>query len=320
QSLPSNHEHRGMVRDAIRRCANGLRLQFREGMAYVENMGTSINTKYDEFGANQSPNYNNRLYFSSARPGSMGGLRNHFGRPDELMGQYRNDMYSIIKQEDQWQNLRPLHYFLNSPQHEVVFGFNQNGRVLYYYKGNQLEGGQIFVDTFRQGNQILASDPFFGPVDALATFTAPHFVDSKTILFASRRAGGYGGFDIYQTTYISGEWTEPQNLGPDINTSYDETTPYLAADGKTLYFSTNNSNTSIGGFDVFKSVYNSELKRWSKPYNLGLPINSTGDDTHLKLAKDGYTAYFTSNRKDGLGKRDIYVAYFFDYLNETKSH
>jgi tetratricopeptide (TPR) repeat protein len=319
KSLNSNHSHRAMVRDAIRRCSNGIQLQYQEGLAFVENLGANINTKYDEFGIIFSPSNYNRLYFSSARPGSMGGMRDDNGRPDNLLGDYRYDMYSVLREGSNWLPTKPLHYFLNSPDDEVVFGFNSSGGTLYYYKGKNLENGRIFVDTFRQNQQILSSDPFTGPVDAVASITAPQFLDSKTILFASRKPGGYGGFDLYQTSYLSGQWTSPQNLGPDINSAYDEITPFLAPDRQTIYFSSNNSHSSIGGFDIYKSVYNSQRLQWSLPYNLGLSVNSAGDDTHFKLAKDGYTAYFSSNRKDGFGKRDLYVAYFYDYQKEVSA-
>lgn len=320
KSLPGNHSHRAMVRDAIRRCSNGIQLQFQEGLAFVENLGESINTKYDEFGIVFSPNNFKRLYFSSARPGSMGGLKDEYGRPDNLLGSYRYDMYSIIKEGNNWLPTQPLHYFLNSPDSEVVLGFSGDGNKLFYYKGKALENGQIFVDTFRQNRRTLSSDPFISPVDAVSSITTPHFLDSKTILFSSRRPGGYGGFDIYQTSYLDGKWSTPQNLGPDINSAYDEVTPFLAPDRKTLYFSSNNSSSSIGGFDIYKSVYNTQRLQWSLPYNLGLSVNSAGDDTHFKLARDGYTAYFTSNRKDGYGQRDLYVAYFYDYQKEVSAN
>ena len=75
-----------------------------------------------------------------------------------------------------------------------------------------------------------------------------------------------------------------------------------------MYFSSN-GRKSIGGFDVFRTEFNSSAKTWRTPQNLGLPINSAGDDTHWSLASDGLSAYFSSDRKTGYGQRDIYVAY-----------
>ncbi len=316
--LPADHPHRGFTTDAIRRCANGLQIQYQEGLAFVENLGEAVNSKYDEFGPVLSPNFSNRLYFSSARPGSTGGRRADDGQPDDILGKYRYDMFSAVSISGKWKSTKPLHYFLNTSQNEVALGFNATGKVLYYYRGSALDNGAIYVDTFREGRQQLVTEPLFGPVDPVAGISAPHFADNNRVIFASRRAGGYGGYDLYQVTMVNGEWSIAQNLGPSVNTPYDEVSPFLAKDGKTLYFSSNNREYSLGGMDVFKTVYNPNRRAWSKPFNLGLPINSAGDDSHFRLAKDGYTAYFSSNRKDSFGKRDLYIAYFYDFLSETQ--
>jgi tetratricopeptide (TPR) repeat protein len=317
KSLPANHEHRPMVRASLQRCANGLELKFREALAFVENLGPQINTPYDDFGAVQSPINNYRLYFSSDRSGSIGGMRNATGRIDNLLGSHRCDIYfSNQDQNGNWQAVQALDYLINSPEHEVIYGFDEAGKVLYYYKGDKLEGGQIFVDTFQRDHRRLNTDLLISPIDATANITIPYFLDARTVVFASRRPGGYGGYDLYQSSYFGGRWSTPQNLGPEINTAYDEVSPYLAPDRRSLYFSSNHPDRSLGGFDIFKSVYIPQRKQWSIPFNLGLGLNSAGDDTHFRLAKDGYTAYLTSNRKDGFGQRDIYVAYFYDFLPE----
>jgi hypothetical protein len=72
----------------------------------------------------------------------------------------------------------------------------------------------------------------------------------------------------------------------------------------------------MGGFDIVKAVFNTYAGNWTRPVNLGMPINSAGDETHFRLSRDGYSAYFASSRKDGMGERDLFAAYFFDYLPE----
>lgn len=318
KSLPGRHEHRPMVRASLQRCANGIELKYREALAFVENLGPQINTAFDDFGPVQSPNNNHRIYFSSNRSGSLGGMRNAYGRTDNLLGEYRCDIYfSNRDQNGSWQAAQSLDYLINSPEHEVIYGFDQDGKVLYYYKGSKLEDGQIFVDTFQRDKRRLSTDLLLSPIDATANITIPYFLDANTVVFASRRPGGYGGYDLYQSSYIGSHWSTPQNLGPEINTIYDEVTPYLAPDRRTLYFSSNHPERSMGGFDILKSVYNQSRQFWSAPFNLGLGLNSAGDDSHFRLAKDGYTAYLSSNRKDSFGHRDIYVAYFYDFLPET---
>jgi tetratricopeptide (TPR) repeat protein len=317
--LPGGHPNRALALDDIRRCANGMRWQYRDGQAFVENLGAEVNTPYDEFGAVPSQSFSDRLYFSSRRPGNVGGARDRFGRIDERLGQYYADIYSARNRAGVWTEVAPLSFLLNSPRHEAVLDFNGSGTVMYYYQGADWHNGTIMVDTFRQAEErVLSSDPFAGPVDPAIDQAAPHFVNATTVIFASRQLGGFGGLDLYITTYRNGRWSTPKNLGPKINSPYDETSPFLARDDKTLFFSSNDSRRSIGGFDVFKSQYLPEQDAWSEPVNMGIPINSAGDDTHFRLSNDGFSAFLTSNRKDGYGQRDIYVAYFNDFLPEQE--
>ena len=317
KTLAFNDPNRSGIRDAIRRCSNGIQWQFRQPLAIVENLGPQINTSYDEFGPILSPASTERLYFSSARPGSTGGLRNRSGQPDEVYGRFTSDIFYAQLQNGQWKNATGLSYTINSPRHEVALDFGLGGRSLHYFKGNNFSQGQIYVDSTKAGaSGGMATDIFYGPVDALAGISAPHFMNDKTIIFPSQRPGGYGGLDLYKTEFSNGQWSVPQNLGPTINSAYDETTPFMARDGKSLYFSTNNTELSMGGFDVVKAVFNTYAGNWTRPVNLGMPVNSAGDETHFRLSRDGYSAYFASSRKDGMGERDLFAAYFFDYLPE----
>jgi outer membrane protein OmpA-like peptidoglycan-associated protein len=106
-------------------------------------------------------------------------------------------------------------------------------------------------------------------------------------------------------------WTEPKNLGPQINSPYDERSPFLAHDGRTLYFSSNHTG-SMGGLDIYKSIFEDAKQMWQTPVNLGAGINSPADDAYFRLAADGRTAYFSSDRLASIGQRDIFIAYFRD--------
>jgi len=317
--IGSNHPSRRMVQDELRRCANGIQFQYREARAFVENLGPGVNTEYDEFGPVLSPNHQQRLYFSTRRPGNIGGPRNRYGESDDRLGKYYSDIYLASNPRGNWGEVQPMHHLVNSPRHEVLLGFNKDGSAMYFYQGNDWFNGSVTIDSFQQGgSRRLSSDPFLGPLDPIVDQAAPHFYSTDVVLFASRRSGGYGGYDLYLTVRSKGVWSEPVNLGPDINTPYDETTPFLSRDGKTLYYSSNDSRRSIGGYDVFKSTYLAEAGRWLPPQHLGLPVNSAGDDTHFRLASDGFTSFFCSSRKDGFGRRDLYIAYFNDFLTEQE--
>lgn len=319
KNISEDHPARPFVWDAVKKCSNGLEWQFKPTLAYVENLGKNVNTKFDEFAPAMSPNFDDRLYFSSIREGNAGGRRNALGSPDERNGFFTADMFFCNNDKGKWGGVLPMPYQLNSPRHEVLLGFNKDGTALFYFKGLQPNKGQIVVDTFRKlEERLVSSDPFLGPIDPDAGDFAPYFANDTLIVFASKRPGGFGGLDIYKTVWRNGRWSAPENLGPRINSPYDETSPFFCRDGKTLYFSSNNSDHSIGGFDIFKSIFNAKAQEWTIPFNLGLPINSAGDEDYFRLSKDGFTGFFSSSRKDGFGMRDLYIAYFNDYLPEQE--
>jgi tetratricopeptide (TPR) repeat protein len=319
--LKPNHKNRPMAWDAIRRCATGMRLQYRRLNVVVENLGAAVNSAGDEFAPVLSPKVGNKLYFSAIRAGNNGGLRNENGLPDDQFGHFYSDMFSCRSTAGggSWKEATPMHFLLNSTRHDVLLDFSADGSVLRYFRGWRPDQGQIFVDTFQRADErTLSSDPFSGPINANLGDGTPFWVGDTLILFSSRRPGGYGGLDLYRTALRNGRWTAPENLGPNINSPYDETTPFLARDGFTMYYSTNHPDLSIGGLDIVKVVYNPNSRKWTQPELLPPPLNSAGDDAYFRLAKDGFTAYFSSSRKDSYGKRDIYAAYFNDFLPEME--
>ncbi|HVA97307.1 MAG TPA: flagellar motor protein MotB, partial [Bacteroidia bacterium] len=135
--------------------------------------------------------------------------------------------------------------------------------------------------------------------------------DGKELYFVSERPGGYGRGDIYVSKRISShEWGKPVNLGPTINTAEDEGGVFMAPDGKTLFFSSEGHN-SMGSYDIFKSVLVNG--KWTTPVNLGYPINTIYNDVSFVIASDGKTGYFASDRKGGLGGKDLYQVDLSNY-------
>ncbi len=129
--------------------------------------------------------------------------------------------------------------------------------------------------------------------------------DGKTLYFISDRPGGYGGYDIYRSIKNdNGEWGTPMNLGPNINTTGNEKSPFIHPDGKTLYFSSDGW-MGLGGYDIFYSRLNDD-GTWSKPVNLGYPINSPDDEVGFLVSTDGSQGYFASNKFNGKGGWDLY--------------
>ena len=129
--------------------------------------------------------------------------------------------------------------------------------------------------------------------------------DGRTLYFISDRPGGMGGYDIYKSVKNDkGEWSYPANLGPKINSTGNEKSPFIHPDGKTLYFSTDGW-MGLGGFDIFYSRLDTS-GNWTKPRNIGYPINSSEDEIGFFVSTDGSHGFFASNKLKGKGGWDLY--------------
>ena len=306
----SNGDQRRQVRDEIRRCAVGMKLKMVKDIALVENLGQNINTTFDEYAPVQSPNYGSKIYFSSARSGSKGGLRNSQGLKDNEYGAYNSDMYFTVQDQGAWTEAEPMAGTLNTNKSERLIDFNLDGSVLYFYKGSDREG-KIYVDTFSNDEEDVKFPAVYQTnINASKGDKTAYFYNDSLVIFSSFRKGGFGGFDLYAMVKQNDEWMTPFNLGPKINSAYDEISPFLSHNGRVLFFSSNNSRKSCGGYDVFSAEYDDLINEWKDAQNLGLSINSSEDDTYFRLTKDGKRAYFSSKRKSGFGGNDLYVAYF----------
>jgi len=141
-------------------------------------------------------------------------------------------------------------------------------------------------------------------------------LDGSTIYFASERKDAIGGSDLYMSKRKEGgEWGPVTNLGSVINTKYDEDAPFISMDGKTLYFSSKGHN-SMGGFDVFRSVFDESKGTWSEPVNIGYPVNTPDDDLFFTMTGNQKHAYVAALRPGGLGDKDIYEITY----NDTTDH
>ncbi len=295
----------------IRQCAAAREIKYYDEQAIVENLGVVINGPYDDYAPIMSPGRENTIYFSSIRQGNAGGLRDQEGLEDDYLGTYNSDIYSSQLVNGEWTSIRPFDNLINSSRHDEIVGFSDDATVLYYYKGyHPIRDGAIFTDTIRASEEVVFPNEFKSPVKLKRGDQTPFFFNDSIIIFSAKREKGYGGLDLYVIQKLNGGfWTRPQNLGPEINTPYDEKCPFLTKNGRTLFFSSN-SNKSMGGFDIFKTTFVDQAQEWSEPQNLGMPVNSPGDDLSFSVSQDGLKTYFTSNRMGGLGGFDIYAGYF----------
>ena len=142
--------------------------------------------------------------------------------------------------------------------------------------------------------------------------------DGNTLFFSSARPGGFGKTDIYYSVKNEdGIWQKAMNIGESINTSKSDKSPFIHTDSKTLYFSSESSDSrwGAGGFDIFFTKQDLETKKWNLPKNIGFPINSDQDEESLIVSLDGHFGYFSSNRENGLGGKDIF---YFEIPEKAK--
>ena len=219
------------------------------------------------------------------------------------------DFYQSKKVNAAWSVSKSLGPNINTTTfNEGAQCISPDGMYLFFTGCNRPDGlgrCDIYVCKLEGGQW---SKPFnLGPpINTSGWESQPSIsADGRTLYFVSARAGGVGGNDIWKTTLLgNGEWASPVNLGPNINTPYDEHSPFIHHDGKTLYFASNGW-PGFGKNDLFISRKD-ESGKWLSPQNLGFPLNNSGEQSGLTISSNGRTAYFASNIEGGKGNMDIY--------------
>jgi outer membrane protein OmpA-like peptidoglycan-associated protein/tetratricopeptide (TPR) repeat protein len=304
---------RNYVIQELKRCGLSEKISFLPQIAYIENFGVSVNSVYDEICPLQSKHFQNKFYFSSNREGSTGESRSPNGLKDNMSNQYFYDMFATELSQG---NYTPVTIFQvqNTPQNEVIQDFSSSGDIMYYLRYNSENNCRFIADTFTDSERLAEGDftSIVKPTNGDKDFS---FFNDSVLIFASNSLEGYGGYDIFGVRSINGVWQEPVNLGPNINSKYDETAPYITRGGGTIFFSSNDIN-GYGGADIFASQYITEKKMWSSKINLGLPINSTKDDIDPIVSNDGSQILLASNRIESIGGFDLYIAYLKDQLGD----
>lgn len=199
----------------------------------------------------------------------------------------------------------------NSKHPESAQSISGDGHYLFFMKcENRSETGwdQGGCDLFMA---YTADSVWSVPENFGGTINTPAFEgmpclspDNRQLYFVSNREGGYGGFDIWMSEFKDGLWQAPRNLGPQINTSYDETAPFIHVDNNTLYY-VSNGLPGMGGQDIYYSRRVNDTT-WGKPQNMGYPVNTAYDENSINLSFDGSRAFFASDRDSAAGNFDLY--------------
>lgn len=269
--------------------------------AIVKNLGAVINTVYPEYSPVISLD-GTALYFTSRRQWSDQSTDDF---RDPMLNQFPEDIYVSYHELDDNFSAPTRLPFCQGKLNEATVTVSADERKIYTYE-DRTGSGDIYFSDFR--NNAFQALTKLGYKDLNTKYWETHCTvtpDGQQMYFVSDRPGGLGGRDIYRTVKLpNGNWSDPVNCGPTINTPYDEDSPFIAVDNKTLYFSSNGPK-SMGDFDIFVSIRD-EKDVWSEPINLGYPINSTGDDVFFTTTADGLTGYLSSFRRNGFGEKDIY--------------
>lgn len=283
----------------IAECRNGARLSASPRDWKVENAGERINSMFADYGALPTLD-GNTIWFTSRRPGAS-------ARVNKATREYFEDIHVVRRSGAEWGPVEVLSTPVNSPGNDATVCLAHDGRTMLIYRDDSKGKGNILQCSWNgQG--------WSAPTGLGSHINTPHHegsawitADGQWLYFTSDDPEeSMGGQDIFRSRWdpTTNSWGMAENLGPDVNTNQDEEGVFVTTDGNTIYFSSK-GHDSMGGYDIFRSTYVNG--RWSKPENLGVPVNSPDDDVFFVLSADGRTGWFSSTRPGGFGEDDIYT-------------
>ncbi len=287
------------VEQGISVCKYAMNHNILSDSVKVENLGRGINSMYPEY-APVADRRDSFLLYCSRRPD------NNSGRKDPGDNKFYEDIFISYRKNGNWTRpvtfdaFRGIKDEAEEDVHKSVVGMSYDENNLFLYRKNKL-----WIST-RKGNQW--STPVMADNNINLSQYQTHnslSADGNTMFVAAETRDGKGGRDIFiLRKKADGSWDLPISMGDLINTDDDENSPLISSDGKTLYFSSKGL-PGYGGYDIFKTSFVDGS--WTVPVNMGLPINSPGDDLHFQYIEATGKAYFASNRQGGFGDMDLYT-------------
>ena len=286
-------------------CANGKELIAKKIIADIKNIGAPINTEETEgvpiISADESI-----MIYTYAGKNSTGGLLNDMLKPDKEEGTYHEDIFISTRSNDSTWSLPVGISSINTSANDAAVALSPDGQTLFSFVSDVKNPGDLYASNLNgtewskpeKLNTNINSEFWEGSCSITA--------DGRYLYFASERIGGLGGRDLYVSEKVNGEWGPAVNLGPSINTQYNEDAPFIHPDGITLFFSSE-GHKSIGGYDIMYSIKKDNA--WIEPLSMGIPLNTTEDDRYYVINAKGDVGYFSSNRggAGGKGQQDIYT-------------
>jgi hypothetical protein len=300
-------EDKPLIDDAqlgIANCNNGKELIAKKVIADIKNIGAPINTKETEgvpvISADESV-----MIFTYIGEKSTGGLLNDNLKEDKEDGAYHEDIFIAYRNPDSTWNAPVGINSLNTNANDAAVALSPDGRILFSFVSDVKNPGDLYSSQ-------LNGTEWSKPEKLNANINSEYWEgscsissDGRYLYFASERPGGFGGRDLYVSEKSNGDWGPAANLGPIINTPYNEDAPFIHPDGITMFFSSE-GHKSIGGYDIMYSIR--KENSWIDPLSMGIPLNTTEDDRYYVINAAGDVGYFSSNRggAGGKGDQDIY--------------
>lgn len=270
----------------------------------VQYMGSSINSPYPEMFPSMSAD-TSIIYFTRA----VNGIDQDFYRSsvDSCGGWfYARNMGTPPNTSDQ-----EFAQMISADGHYIFFSRTENRSENGWDRG----GCDLYMAY--TADSVWSVPQSFG-----ATINTPGYEgmpclspDNRELYFASDRPGGYGGLDIWVSNFEDGLWQPPRNMGPEINTAGNESAPFLHIDNQTLYFASDGL-PGMGGTDLFMCRRITDTV-WSKPVNMGRPINTSADENSIFITSNGGKAYFASDRDSAAGDFNLYETRLPDALKPS---
>ncbi len=267
------------------------------------NLGPNVNSKEDEYHPTLPADESFVIYTVRAPSATSSCVKDR-----------EEDFYISYKTEKGWSARENMGGPINSACNEGAGNISPDGRFLFFAAQTRnredVVGRMPSMDLYyaeKTGNNWTVPKSLGEPVNTEGFESQPSFSsDGKTLYFTSNRPGGMGGTDIWKTIrQEDGSWSEPENLGREINSIGDEVSPYIHPDNQTLYF-VSNGKMGVGGFDIFYAKKD-EKGEFVEAKNIGYPINTPADERSFMITANGKNAYYASKNADGLGMYDLYT-------------
>ncbi len=275
-----------------------------------KNMGPNINSANSEYHPSLTAD-GSFLIYTVLEPGSSQSCATLNGKME--------DFHESTFANNEWKLRKNSGKPLNSDCNEGAANLSPDGRYLFFAATTKVSMSDNSMDIYyseKMGNNWTIPKALPDNVNSTAFESQPSFSsDGKTLYFTSSRGGGYGGNDIWKTTLKEdGSWTNPVNLGPEINSNGNEISPFIHPDNETFYFASD-GRFGVGGYDFYFSRTDAN-SNFTSPQNIGYPINTPYDERSLLISADGTKGYFASKNLDnGMGEYDLY---YFDLYKEAQ--